>query len=378
MRFLYFDNNATTPTDPKVFEAMRPYFEDMYANAASTHKFGKQIKTSIQKARNYVAGLLNALPEEIIFTSGATESVNLALKGIAQSYTKKGHHIITLATEHKAVLDTCTYLESIGFEVTYLPLLTNGLLDLELLRKHLRTDTVLVSCMLVNNETGVIQPIQQIAQLSHEAGAFFFTDATQAFGKLPIDVDECHIDLLAFSGHKIYGPKGVGGLYVRNGIRLESILHGGGHENSFRSGTLNTPGIVGLGMAAHLAAVQMQEDQNRIQQLRDQLEQDILAIEGTAVNGSTTQRLYNITNISFEGIQSDVLIGALDNICVSSGSACTSSIPEPSYVLKAMGIPNEKAFGSIRFSLGRFNTTEEVSELVQQIKQRIAELRCHA
>ncbi len=378
MSFLYFDNNATTPTDPRVVEAMHPYFTDMYANAASTHRFGKKVSDLLQQARNQVSSLLNASSGEVVFTSGATESINLALKGLAQTSVKKGYHIVTLSTEHKAVLDTCVYLESIGYEVDYLPVQRDGLVDLSTLKEHLRPDTVLVACMLVNNETGVIQPIQEISSLAHQVGAYLFTDATQAFGKIPIDVETAGIDLLAFSAHKIYGPKGVGGLYVRKGIRLEPIIHGGGHEQGFRSGTLNTAGIAGLAKAALIAEQEMKADRERIKYLRELLEKGLLEIEGAQVNGNPISRLYNVTNVSFEGIQSDVLIKALDNISVSSGSACTSALPEPSYVLKAMGIPNERAFASVRFSLGRFNTKDEVLQVIEKTKHLIAKLRHHA
>jgi cysteine desulfurase len=373
MPFIYLDYNATTPLDPKVLEAIMPYLTTSYANAASTHQFGLHMRQAVEQARQQVADLIGSSASEIIFTSGATESINLALKGIAQSH--KGHHIITLTTEHKAVLDTCQYLESIGYEIDYLPVQTDGILDLHILKSHLRQDTVLVAVMLANNETGVIQPIEQIAEITHQAGAYFFTDATQAFGKLPINVEKSQIDMLAFSGHKIYGPKGIGGLYVKKGLSITAILHGGGHEQNLRSGTLNVPGIIGLGKAAQLANQYRQSDTLRVTHLRNTLETELLQIQGTSLNGNPEERLYNTSNISFEGIHADVFIQALANICVSSGSACTAAIPEPSYVLQAMGLTSEQAFGSLRFSLGRFTTTDEIKIAIQTLKNLVTVLR---
>lgn len=373
--FIYLDNNATTPIDPRVLEEMMPYLTTAYANAGSSHGFGLQIKKAVEQARGQVAKLIGAFAREIVFTSGATESINLALKGVAQTRIKKGYHIITVATEHKAVLDTCKYLETIGYEVDYLPVKSDGTLDLNVLKTHLRDDTILVAVMLVNNETGIIQFIEHIASMVHQSGALFFTDVTQGFGKLPIDVERMQIDMLAFSGHKIYSPKGIGGLYVKSGVPLMTLLHGGGHEQNLRSGTLNVSGIVGLGKAAELAGQDMEGDRRRIGRLRDNLENALLTIEGAEINGSINQKIYNTTNIRFEGIHADILIKALDTICVSSGSACSSSIPQPSYVLEAMGLTQNQAFSSIRFSLGRFTTDEEVEIAIETVKNLVAFVR---
>lgn len=301
---IYLDNNATTRLDPRVLDAMMPFLTDTYANAASTHPFGVSAHEAVKWARQQVADLLACETHELVFTSGATEAINLAIKGVAENYQTKGRHIVTVQTEHKAVLDVCAYLETRGFEVTYLPVQSDGLLDLDVVKAAIRADTILVSVMLVNNETGIIQPIREIAQLAHAAGALFMTDATQAVGKLPINVDALNIDLLAFSAHKFYGPKGIGGLFVRqrrpNKVKLEALLHGGGHERGLRSGTLNVPGIVSMGKAAELARLEMQRDSQRIGTLRDQLETTLLTIHGTRINGNREHRLYNVTNIFFE------------------------------------------------------------------------------
>ena len=391
---IYLDNNATTRLDPRVLDAMMPFLTDNFANAASTHPFGVGASEAVKQARQQMADLLGCETHELVFTSGATESINLAIKGVAEQYgngaaldTKR--HIVTVQTEHKAVLDVCEYLETRGFEITYLPIQSNqfaesGLLDLADVKAAIRPDTLLVSVMLVNNETGVIQPIQEIAQLAHAAGALFMTDATQAVGKLPIDVDKLGIDLLAFSGHKFYGPKGVGGLFVRqrrlrggwpNKVKLEAILHGGGHERGYRSGTLNVPGIVGLGKAAELARLEMGQDATRISKLRDQLETALLAIPGTSVNGNRTNRLYNTTNILFRDCDPDALIMGLQGIAVSNGSACTAASIDPSHVLLAMGLTDTDAFSCLRFSLGRFTTDADITTTVDAVRGVVEELR---
>lgn len=363
-----------------------PFLTDNFANAASTHPFGISAHEAVKTARQQVADLLGCETHELVFTSGATEAINLAIKGVAENYSSKGKHIITVQTEHKAVLDVCVYLEKRGYEVTYLPVQPDGLLDLAVLQAAIRPDTILVSVMLVNNETGVIQPIEQIADIAHEAGAFFMTDATQAVGKLPIDVDKYNIDLLAFSGHKFYGPKGVGGLFVRqrrpNKVKLEALLHGGGHERGLRSGTLNVPGIVGIGKAAELARLEMAgaketgtPERQRIESLRNKLETALLTIPGTRINGSPSNRLYNATNIYFENCDSDALIMGLEGIAVSNGSACTAASIDPSHVLLTMGLTEIEAFSCLRFSLGRFNTEADVVATVDAIKGVVEELR---
>lgn len=384
---IYLDNNATTRLDPHVLDAMMPFLTDEYANASSTHPFGVGASEAVKRARQQVADLLHCDPHEIIFTSGATEAINLAIKGVVERYgnsTKR--HIVTVQTEHKAVLDVCGYLEARGYEVTYLPVQPSGsanagLLDLDVVRAAIRPDTLLVSVMVANNETGVIQPIREIAQLAHAAGALFMTDATQAVGKLPIDVDALGIDLLAFSGHKFYGPKGVGGLFVRqrrNGssqkVKLDALLHGGGHERGFRSGTLNVPGIVGLGRAAELCAGQTAEA-TRITALRDKLEAALLTIPGTSVNGDRTNRLHNTTNILFRDCDSDALIMGLTDIAVSNGSACTAASIDPSHVLLAMGLSDTDAFSCLRFSLGRFTTDADITATVEAVRGVVEELR---
>lgn len=381
---IYLDNNATTRIDPRVLDTMMPFLTDNFANAASTHPFGVSAHEAVKIARQQVADLLRCETHELVFTSGATEAINLAIKGVSETYGQLRKHIITVQTEHKAVLDVCQYLETRGFDVTYLPVQPDGLLDLGVVKAAIRPDTLLVSVMLVNNETGVIQPVEQIAALAHEAGALFMTDATQAVGKLSIDVDALGIDLLTFSAHKFYGPKGVGGLFVRqrrpNKVKLEAMLHGGGHERGLRSGTLNVPGIVGMGKAAELARQELVKDSQRIGRLRDQLETALLTIPGTRVNGYRSDgpqenRLYNTTNIYFENCDSDALIMGLEGIAVSNGSACTAASIDPSHVLLAMGLTETEAFSCLRFSLGRFNTEADVTATVDAIKGVVEELR---
>ena len=384
---IYLDNNATTRLDPRALDAMMPFLTDNYANAASTHSFGVSASEAVKTARQQVADLLHCEPHELVFTSGATEAINLAIKGVAETYgtgvaLANRRHIVTVQTEHKAVLDVGGYLETRGFEVTYLPVLPDGLLDLDVLKASLRADTLLVSVMLVNNETGIIQPVQEIAQLTHEVGALFMTDATQAVGKLPIDVDKLGVDLLAFSAHKFYGPKGVGGLFVRQRrsarspkVKLGTLLHGGGHERGLRSGTLNVPGIVGMGKAAELAGLTMVQETNRIGALRNQLEAELLDIPDSRVNGNQEHRLYNAANIFFENCDSDALIMGLTNIAVSNGSACTAASIDPSHVLLAMGLNETEAFSCLRFSLGRFTTEADILATVEAVKMVVEELR---
>ena len=379
---IYLDNNATTRLDPRVLAAMMPFLTDNFANAASTHPFGVGANEAVKTARQQVAELLHCEAHELVFTSGATEAINLAIKGVVENYSGNGSkHVVTVQTEHKAVLDVCGYLESRGFEVTYLPVQPDGLLDLETVKAAIRPDTMMVSVMLVNNETGVIQPIREIAGLAHAAGALFMTDATQALGKLPIDVDTLDVDLLAFSAHKFYGPKGVGGLFVRQRrprrVKLEALLHGGGHERGLRSGTLNVPGIVGLGQAAELARLDMKTDATRLKSLRDDLETALLTLPGTRLNGPQAgeNRLYNVTNVLFEGCDSDALIMGLENMAVSNGSACTAASIHPSHVLLAMGLSETEAFSCLRFSLGRFNSAAEIPAVVEAAKGVVEGLR---
>jgi cysteine desulfurase len=369
---IYFDNNSTTPLDKRVLEIMMPFLTEVFSNSSSNHSFGKESQKAVENSQKKIAELIGAQSSEILFTSGATESINLAIKGVAEANRAK-KHIITVSTEHSAVLDVCRYLETKGYEITYLPVKNDGLVELELLRAELRPDTLLVSVMLVNNETGVIQPIKEIAEMAHEHGALVMTDATQAIGKMPVSVNDLNVDLMPFSAHKFYGPKGIGCLFFnRSRIKSNGIIaqiQGGGHQSGLRSGTLNVPGIVGMGAAAELAAKEMSQDELRIRQFRDTLDNALLEIPGTFVNGHKTKRLYNVTNICFPGIDADVLIPLLNPVMVSNGSACTSAIVEPSYVLKAMGLSDANAFASIRLSLGRMNTQLEIERAVLKIKE---------
>ena len=376
---IYLDNHATTPLDPRVLETMLPYLQGKFGNPASrSHSFGWEASKAVDVARQQVSSLIGATPDEIIFTSGATESDNLAIKGVAESRRDRGQHIITVVTEHKAVLDSCKHLEHCGFEVTYLPVPRDGLLDLDALRRALRPNTILVTIMAANNETGVLQPIAEIGSICREREIAFHTDAAQAVGKVPLNVSEQHIDLLSLSGHKIYGPKGVGALYVRKNPALQVApqIHGGGHENGFRSGTLNAPGIVGLGKACVLAQNELQEESCRIAGLRNRLRDRIMTeLEGVSVNGSTEHRVPGNLNISFAGIQGEDLLTALDDIAVSSGAACTSDHIEPSYVLKALGLSDDLAQASIRFGLGRFTTEPEVDYAAGRVIETVRQLR---
>jgi len=367
-QLIYLDNNATTPIDKRVLDAMLPFLTNYFANPSSTHHFGITANEAVKKARTQVADLIGADENEIIFTSGSTEAINIALKGVAENYSDKGKHIITVSTEHYAVLDTCKHLESKGYEVTYLPVSKDGVIDLTELKNSLRADTILACVMYANNETGVIQPIKKIASLAHEAGALLMTDATQAAGK--IDIDDLGIDLLCMSGHKMYAPKGIGALYARqriNRVKIPAYIHGGGHEQGVRSGTLNVAGIVALAKACEIAQAEMKQDAERIAALRNELENELLKIEGTFVNGKTENRIFNTTNICFRGSDANVMIGRMKNVAVSNGSACTAAVVEPSHVLTAMGLSDDDAFASIRFSLGKFNTRDEIKNVVQII-----------
>jgi len=377
---VYLDNNATTPCDPRVVEAMIPYFTENFGNAASrNHAFGWVAEEAVDYAREQVAKLVGADPKEIIFTSGATEADNLAIKGIYEMYAGKGNHIITAATEHKAVLDSCKHLEKMGANVTYLPVNAEGIIDLNQLEATITPATILISIMYANNEIGVIQPIGEIGTIAKKQGILFFSDAVQAAGKIPVDVQKDGIDLMALTAHKMYGPKGVGALYVRRKnprVKLTAQMDGGGHERGMRSGTLNVPGIVGFGKAAELARLEMAQDAARLSKLRDQLENGLLQMSETTVNGSREHRLPHVTNISFKHVEGEgLLMGFNKNIAVSSGSACTSASIEPSYVLKALGLSDDMAYSSLRFGLGRFTTEEQIDYTIEQIKSTVLKLR---
>lgn len=370
--YIYLDYNATTPIDPRVLEAMLPFLKDNFANPSSTHHFGQYINDKVKQARKQIANHINAEANELIFTSGATEAINIAIKGVAENYNSKGKHIITVSSEHRAVLDTCKDLERKGYEVTYLPVQRNGLIDLVELRKAIRIDTILVSVMYVNNETGVIQPIKEISKIAHQKDALFMTDATQAVGKIKIDVDNLGVDLLCFSGHKMFAPKGIGALYVKQidkKIKLTPQIHGGGQEQRLRSGTLNVPGIIALAKACEVASQEMAQNHKTITELRDKLEQELLKMPNTSLNGDSEKRLFNTTNICFKNQDANVMIGRLKGIAISNGSACSSAIVEPSHVLKAIGLSNEEAFASLRFSFGKFNTIKEIETVVRKIKE---------
>ncbi|HYL38987.1 MAG TPA: IscS subfamily cysteine desulfurase [Bryobacteraceae bacterium] len=377
---IYMDNHATTPVDPRVFEAMKPYFMETFGNAASrNHSFGWQAEEAVEKSRKQIADLIGANPKEIVFTSGATESNNLALKGVAEMYAEKGNHIITAATEHKAVLDTCKRLEKRGIRVTYLPVQTNGLVDLQMLQDAITDKTILISVMYANNEIGVLQPIAEIGKLAKSKGVLLHTDATQAVGKVPVNVIKDNIDLASLSAHKMYGPKGVGALYVRRKsprVQITAQMDGGGHERGMRSGTLNVPGIVGLGEACALCHAGMPEESKRLAYLRDKLRGKLeKELDEVYVNGTTEHRLPNNLNISFAYVEGESLLMGINDIAVSSGSACTSATLEPSYVLKALGAGDDLAHSSIRFGLGRFNTEEEVDYVAAKVIDVVKKLR---
>jgi len=376
---IYLDNNATTPLDPRVLEAMMPYLTEVFGNAASrNHPFGWAAEEGVDYAREQISGLINCDPKEIIFTSGATESDNLAIKGVFEMYAQKGNHIITTTTEHKAVLDTCKHIEKLGGRVTYLPVDAEGLISLSELEAAMTPETILVAIMYGNNETGTIQPIREIAAIAHKHGALFMTDGTQAVGKIPVDVIADGIDLMAFTAHKMYGPKGVGALYVRRKnprVKVTAQMDGGGHERGMRSGTLNVPGIVGLGKACELAKLEMAADTARLSAMRDRLEKELLTLEESYVNGSREHRLPHVANISFKYVEGEGLMMGVKDLAVSSGSACTSASLEPSYVLKALGLSDDLAHSSLRFGLSRFTTDEQIDYAINHVKEAVTKLR---
>lgn len=377
---IYLDNHATTPMDPRVLNAMLPWFTEKFGNAASrNHAFGWEAEEAVENARKQIAALVGANSKEIIFTSGATESDNLAVKGVAQMYAEKGNHIITAASEHKAILDTCKHLEKEGCRVTYLPLKADGLIDLDMLRESITDKTILVSIMYANNEIGVVQPIREIGKMCRERGVLFHSDAVQAIGKIPVDVNADFIDLMSITGHKLYGPKGVGALYVRRRnprVQLTSQMDGGGHERGMRSGTLNVPGIAGLGEACAIAHREMAGESERLRKLRDYLKDRLMTeLDETFINGSMEHRLPHNLNISFAYVEGESLLMGINDIAVSSGSACTSATLEPSYVLKSLGLGDDLAHSSIRFGLGRFNTQEEVEYTAGRVIEVVKKLR---
>lgn len=376
---IYLDNNATTPMDPRVLDAMLPYFVDKFGNAASrNHPFGWVAEEAVDYAREQIAQLIGCNEKEIIFTSGATESNNLAIKGVFEMYQSKGNHVITLTTEHKAVLDTCHHIEKMGAEVTFLEVEADGLVDLAKLEAAIKPNTILISIMYGNNEIGVIQPMKKISEIARKHGVLLHTDGTQAVGKVPVNVDTDGIDLMSFTAHKMYGPKGVGALYVRRKnprVKVTAQMDGGGHERGMRSGTLNVPGIVGLGKACELARLEMDQDAKRLSALRDKLENALSQLEESYVNGNKESRLPHTTNISFKYVEGEGLMMAMKDLAVSSGSACTSASLEPSYVLKSLGLNDDLAHSSIRFGLGRFTTDEEVDYAIEVTRNAVNKLR---
>ena len=377
---IYLDNHATTRVDPRVVTAMLPYFTEHFGNAASrNHEFGWEAEQAVDKARKQIADLIGATSKEIIFTSGATESNNLAIKGAAEMYAEKGNHIITEVTEHKAVLDTCKKLEKNGFRITYLPVMGDGLIDLEMLKEAITDKTILVSIMYANNELGVIQPIREIGKICRERGVLFHTDGVQAVGKVPVNVNADNIDMMSISAHKMYGPKGVGALYVRRRnprVQITAQIDGGGHERGMRSGTLNVPGIVGLGEACELCKNEMEVETVRLRNLRDRLKAKLEAgLDEVYINGSMEHRLPHSLNMSFAYVEGESLLMGINDIAVSSGSACTSATLEPSYVLKALGVGDDVAHSSIRFGIGRFNTEEEIDYVANKLIDVVIKLR---
>ena len=378
---IYLDNHATTPVDPRVLEVMLPYFTERFGNAASkSHAFGWEADAAVDRAREQVAKLIGAVsPREIVFTSGATESDNLAIKGVAEAYREKGNHVITCVTEHKAVLDSCKVLAKHGFELTYLPVLADGLIDMERVRDAITDKTILISIMAANNEIGTIQPLKEIGRLAKAKKILFHSDATQGVGKFPINVEEMGIDLLSLTAHKMYGPKGVGALYVRSSnprVKLASVIDGGGHERGMRSGTLNVSGIVGLGTACELSQKEMSAEAERLIALRERLKDGLLEqLDDVQINGHVAQRLPGNLNMSFAFIEGESLLMGLKDIAVSTGSACTSASLEPSHVLKAIGLADELAYSAIRFGLGRFNTAEEIDYTVMRVVEEVRRLR---
>src|SRR3954466_1105849 len=377
---VYMDNHATTPVDPRVLNEMLPYFKELFGNSASrNHSFGWAAEAAVEQARERIAKLVGATTKEIVFTSGATESDNLAIKGVAEMYREKGNHIITAVTEHKAVLDTCKRLEKYGYRVTYLPVQKDGLIDLDDLKRAMDDKTILVTIMAANNEIGVLQPVADIGKLCRERGVIFHTDATQAVGKVPVDVNKQNIDLMSISAHKMYGPKGVGALYVRRKnprVQISAIIDGGGHERGMRSGTLNVPGIVGLGKACAIAQEDMAQESCRLAGLRNRLKDRIMnRLDETYINGTMEHRLPGNLNISFAYVEGESLLMGINDVAVSSGSACTSATLEPSYVLKALGTGDDLAHSSIRFGLGRFNTEAEVDYVADKLVEVVTRLR---
>ena len=377
---IYLDHNATTPMDPRVLETMIPYFTENFGNAASrNHSFGWHAEEAVDYAREQIAQLIGADPKEIIFTSGATEGNNLGIKGVYEMYASKGNHIITCTTEHKAVLDTCKHLEKLGAEVTYLEVQPDGLIDLKALEAAMRPTTILVAIMYANNEIGVIQPVKEISAIAKKHGALYFSDAVQAVGKIPVDVIADGIDIMSFTAHKMYGPKGVGALYVRRKnprVKVTAQIDGGGHERGMRSGTLNVPGIVGFGKAAEIARLDMAGDTERISKLRDKLENALKVIEETYVNGNPAHRLPHVSNISFKYVEGEgLMMGFNKDIALSSGSACTSASLEPSYVLKALGLGDDLAHSSLRFGLGRYTTEEQIDYTITAVTDTVLKLR---
>ena len=376
---IYLDNNATTPMDPRVLDAMLPYFNSKFGNAASrNHAFGWTAEEAVDYAREQVARLVNANPKEIIFTSGATEADNLAIKGVYEMYARKGNHIITVNTEHKAVLDSCKHVEKLGGEVTYLSPNEDGLINLSDLEAAITPKTILISIMYGNNEIGVLQPIEEISAIARKHNVLFHTDATQAVGKVPVDVNAQNIDLMSFTAHKMYGPKGVGALYVRRKnprVKVTSQLDGGGHERGMRSGTLNVPGIVGFGKACEISMNEMAEEADRLSKMRDRLETELLKIEESYVNGNREHRLPHVANISFKHVEGEGLMMGIKDLAVSSGSACTSASLEPSYVLKNLGLDDDLAHSSLRFGLGRYTTDEEIDFAIEHVKTAVHKLR---
>jgi cysteine desulfurase len=377
---IYLDHNATTPCDPRVVETMVPYFTNSFGNAASrNHPFGWQAEEAVDYAREQVAKLIGADPKEIIFTSGATEADNLALKGVFEMYASKGNHIITCNIEHKAVLDTCKHIEKEGGEVTYLKVMKNGLVDLAELEAAIKPTTILIALMYANNEIGTVMPMKEISAIAKKHGILVFSDATQAVGKIPVDVTKDGIDLMAFSAHKMYGPKGVGALYVRRKnprVKVTAQIDGGGHERGMRSGTLNVPGIVGFGKACEICTNEMEEETKRVSKLRDKLENALLKIEEAYLNGDKEQRLPHVSNISFKYVEGEgLMMGFNKNIAVSSGSACTSASLEPSYVLKALGLGDDLAHSSLRFGLGRYTTEDQIDYTIEQVTTTVHKLR---
>ncbi len=377
---IYLDHNATTPCDPRVVEAMVPYFTSTFGNAASrNHPFGWQAEEAVDYAREQIAKLVGADPKEIIFTSGATEADNLALKGVFEMYRSKGNHIITCNIEHRAVLDTCKHLEKEGAEITYLKVNPDGLIDLKELEAAFKPTTILVAIMYANNEIGTVMPMKEISAMARKRGILVFSDATQAVGKIPVDVNKDGIDLMAFTAHKMYGPKGVGALYVRRKnprVKVTAQMDGGGHERGMRSGTLNVPGIVGFGKACELCMQEMEQESKRLSALRDKLESSLLKLEEAYVNGSAQHRLPHVSNISFKYVEGEgLMMGFNKDIAVSSGSACTSASLEPSYVLKALGLGDDLAHSSLRFGLGRFTTEEQIDYTIEQVTKTVNRLR---